>query len=59
MKEIYKANVEIENLPLEIKCKKCHENITLWFNGGELDEAECCGYKYSLQHEKIVFIIEK
>lgn len=46
-------------LPLHMECwGKCHRTIVLKFNGGELDRAECCGYRYTLQSTGIDLVIE-
>ena len=34
----------------DIKCGSCGKEIHLWYNGGELDHAFCCGYKYQTKH---------
>lgn len=39
------------------KCYGCGRDIVLWFNGGELDSRECCGYSYSLEHVRIDFVV--
>ncbi|TET40180.1 MAG: hypothetical protein E3J66_07240 [Dehalococcoidia bacterium] len=40
-----------EEGPSEIvKCLNCGRNIKLWYNGGELDEEDCCGYRYYGRH---------
>lgn len=41
------------------KCIKCGKEIELWFNGGELDERQCCGLMYSTEINKIDLVIEK
>lgn len=41
------------------KCVKCGGDIVLWFNGGELDTKECCGHKYSTEHQRIDLCIYK
>ncbi len=51
--------VDVNSLPLEINCQKCGKEITLWFNGGELDDGRCCGYRYALEHRKVVFVTEE
>ena len=33
-----------------ITCKVCGKAIELWYNGGELDRRECCGYEYRLYY---------
>ena len=38
-------------------CRGCSKEITLYFNGGELDEKTCCGFVYELQHVQIDFVI--
>ncbi len=50
-----------EVIPIEgahtLNCRNCGKNITLWFNGGELDREECCGFIYSLEHGEIHLVI--
>jgi hypothetical protein len=41
------------------KCRGCGREISLYFNGGELDHRGCCGYSYSLEHVRIDFVIER
>jgi hypothetical protein len=43
----------------DIKCISCNKNIHLWYNGGELDEKECCGYEYRTVIQQIDLIISK
>jgi len=52
---------EIEIIPDfssgSIKCRGCDKVVTLYFNGGELDRTECCGYEYETRatgHELII-----
>lgn len=40
-------------------CKGCGEDVTLYWNGGELDSKSCCGFTYSLQSRGIDFVVEK
>lgn len=40
-------------------CLSCHKKIQLWWNGGELDYAKCCGYTYELQHGPIDFVVTR
>lgn len=37
----------------------CGKTITLWWNGGELDYKQCCGYTYSLAHGDIYFVVQQ
>lgn len=62
MKEIERQeNVLIghNDVCFDYPCKGCGKNIRLWFNGGELDERQCCGYTYRLEHKRIDFVVEK
>lgn len=53
----------IKNIPIgeyfKTNCVECGKSIELYFNGGELDYVNCCGYDYSLEHVQIDFIVEK
>lgn len=33
----------------EVPCKGCGRTIRLFFNGGELDRKQCCGYEYETE----------
>lgn len=39
------------------ECVVCGKPIELYFNGGELDERQCCGVSYSLEAPTIDFVI--
>lgn len=41
-----------------IKCLVCGREIKLWFNGGELGEEVCCGYRYYGKHIKIQILAQ-
>lgn len=43
----------------EIECLGCGKKIFLWFNGGELDRRDCCGYRYETEHKQIDLVISK
>lgn len=43
----------------DIECLKCGKKITLYFNGGELDGRECCGFVYETEHVQIDLVISK
>ena len=43
----------------EVTCLGCGKQVRLWFNGGELDRQDCCGYRYETRHEKINLVISK
>lgn len=50
----------IRNVPHEKwegPCRRCGKAVTLWFNGGELDSADCCGLTYRLTSERIDLVI--
>lgn len=40
-------------------CLSCHKKIELWWNGGELDTAQCCGYTYELEHGPLDFVVTR
>lgn len=40
-------------------CLRCGKPVTLWWNGGELDNKQCsCGVGYSGQHVTTVIVAE-
>ena len=39
----------VKSFPVKLTCRACGKNIDLWFNGGELDQQECCGYIYGVE----------
>ncbi len=43
----------------EFHCGGCDQLLWLWFNGGELDETECCGFRYTLESPTIDFVVYK
>jgi hypothetical protein len=45
---IARKQITEADFPVRILCK-CFREITLYFNGGELDRAECCGFKYEVR----------
>ena len=57
MKEISREIVF--DMPITKNCLKCGKEIVLYFNGGELDDTECCGLYYNLQHGEIYFVVQK
>lgn len=42
-----------------VECLRCSKPITIHFNGGELDEKECCGLVYRTEHVQIDLVIEE
>ena len=43
----------------DVTCRGCGREIHLFFNGGELDRKECCGYVYRTEHFRIDLVIER
>jgi hypothetical protein len=43
----------------DIACLRCGKSVHLFFNGGELDSAECCGLVYRTEHVRIDLVIEE
>lgn len=41
----------------EIKCINCGKILRLHWNGGELDEEQCCGYTYRTEHIQVDLVI--
>lgn len=41
----------------KFNCIKCNKEMTFWFNGGELDENECCGLTYSTEVTSIDLVV--
>jgi hypothetical protein len=39
------------------RCEGCGREITLFYNGGELDHAECCGRGYWLESPRTDFVV--
>jgi len=57
VKEIERiADVDVDPV-YQTSCKRCGREIELWFNGGELDERECCGLIYGLVAPRIDFVV--
>lgn len=44
---------------VDTTCLGCGREITLFFNGGELDSKECCGFLYTLEHTRVDFVVTK
>lgn len=42
-----------------IECLKCKKPIRLWWNGGELDQKECCGLMYRTEEVQVDLVISK
>ena len=42
-----------------INCRGCGREISLYYNGGELDERRCCGYEYRTEATGFQLVIEK
>lgn len=47
----------LTHFPHLTKCLTCGKAITLWYNGGELDQTECCGKVYELQGRGTDFVV--
>lgn len=43
----------------DIQCGGCGREIHLWYNGGELDSAICCGFKYQTKHIRADLVISR
>ncbi len=41
----------------EIKCLRCGKDLELHWNGGELDEVDCCGFLYILEHTRVDLVV--
>lgn len=60
MKQVQRLeNKFTETYTEELKCISCGKEIELWYNGGELDQVECCGYLYRGEHRQIDIAIYK
>lgn len=59
-KEILRVHnvMEGENL-YTTQCIVCGKELNLWYNGGELDQSECCGHVYELEHGPLDFVVRK
>lgn len=53
------SEVFAERSVLRLHCKDCGRELMLWYNGGELDSKDCCGWHYELQSPIINLIISK
>lgn len=38
-------------------CRKCGREFWLHYNGGELDVVYCCGFRYTLEEQRIDFVV--
>jgi len=43
----------------EFECLGCGVKLTLWYNGGELDQKRHCGYIYDLESPVTEFVVRK
>lgn len=41
----------------DFTCLGCGKVFTLYYNGGELDSNECCGYTYRTEHQGTDLVI--
>lgn len=39
------------------KCLGCGEEVQLYWNGGELDQTEHCGFQYRTQHVRTDLVV--
>jgi hypothetical protein len=44
---------------VEVSCPECGATRDLWFNGGELDSWEHCGYRFSLETPRIDLVLSR
>ena len=42
---------------LTTRCRECGRELTLFYNGGELDAKICCGFRYELDAPRIDFVV--
>lgn len=40
-----------------LQCPTCYRSIVLHYNGGELDEAECCRYEFRLDAPTVDLVV--
>lgn len=60
MREVQRLeNKFVESYSEEFQCVACQRKIDLYYNGGELDQEECCGYLYRGEHRQIDVVIYK
>lgn len=56
-------DVEVEIRPGfdsgDVQCLGCGRTFHLWYNGGELDSEDCCGYTYATQAVDYQLVITK
>jgi hypothetical protein len=60
--EIERTNTDefLDAYCIDVPCRGgCGQAITLYWNGGELDCKECCGYRYALEHVRTDLVISK
>lgn len=55
---------EVQRLPDwgesgDVDCLMCGKTIHLYFNGGELDQQECCGLTYRTECQQIDLVITR
>ena len=43
----------------DFTCLRCHRSFYLHYNGGELDQVECCGLVYQTEHVQIDLVIRE
>lgn len=41
----------------DVSCTRCGKTLTLYYNGGELDEKHCCGLTYRTETQGIDLVI--
>lgn len=47
----------VGNGDYEVVCIECGKVITLFYNGGELDQSECCGNIYRLESTQTDLVV--
>lgn len=40
-----------------VRCVRCQNTISLFYNGGELDLKHCCGLTYRLEHQRTDLVV--
>lgn len=58
-REVVSRKLVETDASLNVTCLGCGTALTLWYNGGELDIKECCGYLYYLDAPVTLLVIER
>jgi hypothetical protein len=53
------ADIQLDTWTYDTNCEVCGKPITLWYNGGELDYAECCDRRYELDAPQLDFVVRE